>query len=179
MFRAMFFSIIRSTWLYLRYLVVLTHVAAGWCLGWTLPDTVSTAKCSWLWGKHRSKHVELTWNNKLMYIVHLVGHFHNDITMHGFMGGKFIHSVSFRILTNKIHKIKYNKSDHKTRLLGTNYYMFRHQGAILRVLIFTVKAKAARTWSVCVVPTVLYFLFLTVYLCIILVSDKLDAQFLL
>jgi len=34
MFRAMFFPIIRSTWLYLRYLVVFTNVADGWCLGW-------------------------------------------------------------------------------------------------------------------------------------------------
>jgi len=26
---------------------------------------------------HRPKHVELTLNNKLIYIVHLVGYFHN------------------------------------------------------------------------------------------------------
>ena len=32
MFRAMFSPIIRSTWLYLQYLVVFTQVAAGWCL---------------------------------------------------------------------------------------------------------------------------------------------------
>jgi hypothetical protein len=32
-FRAMFSSIIRSTWLYLQYLVVFMEVAAGWCLG--------------------------------------------------------------------------------------------------------------------------------------------------
>jgi hypothetical protein len=32
MFRAMSSSIIRSTWLYLQYLVVFTQVAAGWCL---------------------------------------------------------------------------------------------------------------------------------------------------
>jgi hypothetical protein len=32
MFRAMFSSIIRSTWLYLQYLVVFTQVAADWCL---------------------------------------------------------------------------------------------------------------------------------------------------
>ena len=30
----MFSPIIRSTWLYLQYLVVFTQVAAGWCLGW-------------------------------------------------------------------------------------------------------------------------------------------------
>jgi hypothetical protein len=31
MFRAMFSPIIRSTWLYLQYLVVFIQVAAGWC----------------------------------------------------------------------------------------------------------------------------------------------------
>jgi len=69
--RTMFSSIIRSTWLYLQYLVVFAQVAAGWCLGWfettqqfqliqdasrqqflwTLADTVNTAKCSWWWKK--------------------------------------------------------------------------------------------------------------------------------
>jgi hypothetical protein len=34
MFRAIFSPIIRSTGLYLQYLVVFTQVAAGWCLGW-------------------------------------------------------------------------------------------------------------------------------------------------
>ena len=34
MFRAMFLPIIRSTWLYLQFLVVCTQVAAGWCYGW-------------------------------------------------------------------------------------------------------------------------------------------------
>jgi len=29
----MFSPIIRSTWLYLQYLVVFTQVVAGWCLG--------------------------------------------------------------------------------------------------------------------------------------------------
>jgi hypothetical protein len=42
----------------------------------------------------------------------------------------------FRILTNKKHKLKYNKKDHKTLFrLGTNPYMFRNQGAILREFI--------------------------------------------
>ena len=40
--------------------------------------------------KHRPKHVEPTWNNKLIYIVHLVGYFHSCVTMHGFMNVKFI-----------------------------------------------------------------------------------------
>jgi hypothetical protein len=40
MFRAMFSLIIRSTWLYLQYLVVFTQVAAGWQkLGWTALGT--------------------------------------------------------------------------------------------------------------------------------------------
>jgi hypothetical protein len=30
------------------------------------------------------KHVEPTWNNKLIYIVHFVSYFHSCITMHGF-----------------------------------------------------------------------------------------------
>ena len=38
--------------------------------------------------KHRPKHVEPTWNNILIYIVHLVGYFHSCITMHGFMNIK-------------------------------------------------------------------------------------------
>jgi len=45
MFRAMSLPIIRSTRLYLQYLVVFIQVAAGWCrqqLGWILPDTVNT-----------------------------------------------------------------------------------------------------------------------------------------
>jgi len=35
----------------------------------------SSAPDDWL--KHLSKHVELTWNNKLIYKMHLVGYFHN------------------------------------------------------------------------------------------------------
>jgi len=38
--------------------------------------------------KHHSKHVQPTWNNKLIYLVHLVGYFHSYITMHGFMDVK-------------------------------------------------------------------------------------------
>jgi hypothetical protein len=44
MFRAMFSPIIRSTWLYLEYLVLFTQVVADWCLGW-----VETELCG-LWG---------------------------------------------------------------------------------------------------------------------------------
>ena len=43
--------------------------------------------------KHRPKHVEPTWNNKLIYIVHLVGYFHSCITMHGFMNVKFRRAI--------------------------------------------------------------------------------------
>jgi len=63
----MFSPIIRSTWLYLQYLVVFTQVAAGWCHGWVetkliydtsqqqsgwiLPEAVNAVKCSWWWAK--------------------------------------------------------------------------------------------------------------------------------
>jgi len=40
MFQVMFSPIIRSTWLYLQYLVVFTQVAAGWC-----PEWVETGHC--------------------------------------------------------------------------------------------------------------------------------------
>jgi len=36
----------------------------------------------------------------------------------------------FRILTNNMHKLKYNKTDHKTLFILGNSYMFRHQDAI-------------------------------------------------
>jgi hypothetical protein len=38
-------------------------------LGWILPDTVNTVKYSWWWAKNRTKHVELTRNNRLTCIV--------------------------------------------------------------------------------------------------------------
>jgi len=40
--------------------------------------------------KRRPKHVELTWNNKSIYIVHLVGYFYSCITMREFTNLKFI-----------------------------------------------------------------------------------------
>jgi hypothetical protein len=56
MFRTMFSPIIRSTWLYLQYLVVFTQVAASrQQLERTLPDTVNTVKCSWWWAKTLSE----------------------------------------------------------------------------------------------------------------------------
>jgi len=65
MFREMFLPIVRSTWLYLQYLVVFTLVAAGWCLGWV--ETEHSAPDGGR--KHRPKLIELTSNNKLTFIV--------------------------------------------------------------------------------------------------------------
>ena len=60
MFRAMFSPIIRSTWLYLQYLVVFTQVAARFC---------KYSHVLLMMSKNIApKHVELTWNNKLTYI---------------------------------------------------------------------------------------------------------------
>jgi hypothetical protein len=50
----------------------------------------------------------------------------------------FIHKdiPSCPTLTNKMHKLKQNKTRHKANfILGTNAGMFRHQGAILREFI--------------------------------------------
>jgi len=94
MFRAMFSPIIRSTWLYLQYLVVFTQVAVG-CqqLGWTLPDTVNTVKCPWWWAKTSPETRRADKENQLIYIVYLVGYFHNCITMHGFMNVRYSNSL--------------------------------------------------------------------------------------
>jgi hypothetical protein len=43
--------------------------------------------------KHRPKHVEPSWNNKLIYTVHLVCYFHSCITMHGFMNVKYLYKL--------------------------------------------------------------------------------------
>jgi len=48
--------------------------------------------------KHRPKYVEPTWNNKLIYTVHLVGYLHSSITMHGFMKVDFGY-CSFAVLS--------------------------------------------------------------------------------
>ena len=102
----LFSLIIRSTWLYLQYLVVFTQVAAGWCSGWYSSKTQSQLyvfranfspiiRSTWLYLQYLVvfiqvvAHVQPTWNNKLTYIVHLVGYFHSYITMHGFMNVKF------------------------------------------------------------------------------------------
>jgi hypothetical protein len=84
MFRAMFSPIIRSTWLYLQYLVVFTQDAAGLCLGW-VETAFHLNQILWIKSsapddgrKYRPKHVQLTWNNKLIYILYLVGYLHNS-----------------------------------------------------------------------------------------------------
>jgi len=45
----------------------------------------------------------------------------------------FLHSI---FKTNKMHYLRYNKTDHKTHfILGVNFYMFRQQGTIIREFI--------------------------------------------
>ena len=70
----MFSPIIRSTGIF-----QLIQDTSRQQLGWTLPYDVYTVKCSWWWPKTSPKHVELTRNNKLICIVHLVGYFHRYI----------------------------------------------------------------------------------------------------
>jgi hypothetical protein len=69
MFRAMFSPVIRSTWLYLQYLVVFTQVAAGWCPNGTPAGSNLSEHYQVLeiqpsapddGRKHRPKHVEPT-----------------------------------------------------------------------------------------------------------------------
>jgi len=51
--------------------------------------------------KHRPKHVEPTWNNKLIYVVNFVGYFRSCITMHGFMNVKFIDRSFFIVACSR------------------------------------------------------------------------------
>jgi len=55
MFRAMFSPIIRSTWLYLQYLVVFTQVAAGWCPEWV--ETEICGLCGLIYYSKSALHV--------------------------------------------------------------------------------------------------------------------------
>jgi len=80
MFRAMFSPIIRSTWLYFRYLAVFTQVVVGWCpLGTPAGNNLGEHRQILKrqssvpddGRKHRPKRIEPTWNNKLIYIMHL------------------------------------------------------------------------------------------------------------
>ena len=110
MFRAMFSPIIRSTWLYLQYLLLFTQVTAGcqpavtWVNNSRYCKIQSSAPNDGR--KHRPKHVQPTWNNKLIYIVHLVGYFHSCITKHGFMNVQCARWVTFIKVANFLHKYK-------------------------------------------------------------------------
>jgi hypothetical protein len=98
MFRAMFSPIVRSTRLYLQYLVVFTQVSAGCQPTVTWVNTTKYCKYSQVLLKMDEsiarKNVEPTWNSKLIYIVHLVAYFHICITMHGFMNVKISRAYS-------------------------------------------------------------------------------------
>ena len=79
MFRAMFSSIIRSTWLYLQLLVMFTDIAAGRSQErdgtefhlvhdtgrqqhrWTKSEAVNTVMCSWWWAKPSSETCWADW----------------------------------------------------------------------------------------------------------------------
>jgi hypothetical protein len=56
--------------------------------------------------KHRPNHVEVTWNNKLLSIAHLVGYFHSCITMHGFMNVKLFFLKTLNIEQTELHERK-------------------------------------------------------------------------
>jgi len=122
MFQAMFSPTIRSAWLYLQYLAVFNQVVAGWRLEWVETHSRQQPAATWVkiqscapdgGRKHRPKHVQLTWNNKLIYIVHLVGYFHNFITMHGFMNIKcctisILFPMKYQVFQNSIFFGSYN-----------------------------------------------------------------------
>ena len=82
------------------------YIASRQQLGWTLPDTVNTVKCSWWWVKHLLKHVELTWNNKLTYVVHLVGYFHRLHVCTQISSGQSVASCYMKCLKAKQSKAK-------------------------------------------------------------------------
>ena len=53
--------------------------------------------------------------------------------------------VISHILTNKMHQLQYNKSDHKTHfILHTNSYMLWHQDVIFREFINNKGSKSNR-----------------------------------
>jgi hypothetical protein len=57
----------------------------------------------------------------------------------------FLHSI---FQTNKMHYLKYNKTDHKTHfILGVNFYMFWHQGAIIREFINSIRVVCPKRTS--------------------------------
>jgi hypothetical protein len=78
-FRAMFSSIIGSTWLYLQHLILFTDIVAGRYHGrdgtpfhlvhdtsqqqyrWTISNAVNTVKCSWWWKKTSPETCRADW----------------------------------------------------------------------------------------------------------------------
>jgi len=80
-------------------------------------------------GENRPKHVQPTWNNKLIYIVHLVGYFYSRIAMlHGFMN---VNYTNLNQTTPKYTKLQQTTPTHLQRQL-VRYYTssriknFRH-----------------------------------------------------
>jgi hypothetical protein len=62
--------------------------------------------------KHCPKHVEPTWNNKLIYRVHIVGYFHSlakederDGRFNGGGGGRDIQLALFKISVSNLKKL--------------------------------------------------------------------------
>ena len=82
---------------------VIDALELSWCRLATWVNTTRYRKYSqvllMMGEKHRPKHVDPTWNNKLVSIVHLVGYIHSCITIHGFMNVDFIpHFVACFVL---------------------------------------------------------------------------------
>jgi len=76
MFRAMFASFISSTCLYLQYIVVFTQVAAG-SIRQKLGEHYQILSIQSCASDDGRKYLQPTWNNKLIYTMHLVGYFHS------------------------------------------------------------------------------------------------------
>jgi hypothetical protein len=81
MFRAMFLPIIRSTW---TVFTLSGSVYLSCCRHQPEATWVNTTRyCKYSPSapddgqRHRPKHVQPTWNNKLIYIVHFVDYFHS------------------------------------------------------------------------------------------------------
>jgi hypothetical protein len=109
MFRAMFLPIIRSIW---TVFTVSCSVYPSYCRHQPAATSVNTTRyCKYSPSppddgqKHRPKHVQPTWNNKLIYIVHLVGYFHSCITMYELVNVK-MKSLTAACLENhtQIHR---------------------------------------------------------------------------
>jgi len=110
MFRAMFSPIIGSTWMYLQYLGVFTQVAAGWCPEWVETHPWHQPAATWvntprycknsqvllMMGENRSKQVELTWNNKLIYRVSIKSFpYYKHLLQENYLEYKYIYIYIF------------------------------------------------------------------------------------